>query len=49
MARGLMWNPNWPVQAAQTLGVPDYFDLLSPGYVWWLKRREEIYQLNPDG
>ncbi|WP_256868416.1 NADH:flavin oxidoreductase/NADH oxidase [Candidatus Entotheonella palauensis] len=49
MARELMWNPNWPVHAAQTLGVPDYFDLLPPGYAWWLKRREATQQLNPDG
>ena len=49
MARELMWNPNWPVHVAQTLGVPDYFDLLPPGYAWWLKRREATQQLNPDG
>ncbi|PON19002.1 NADH:flavin oxidoreductase / NADH oxidase [Candidatus Entotheonella serta] len=48
MARELMWNPNWPVHAAQTLGVPDYFDMLPDGYAWWLKRREETQQLNPE-
>ncbi len=41
MARELMWNPNWPVHAAQRLGVPDYLDLLPHGYAWWLQRRQE--------
>lgn len=41
MAREFMWNPNWPVHAAQALGVPDYLDLLPHGYAWWLQRRED--------
>ncbi len=48
LARELMWNPNWPVHAAQTLGVPDYLELLPQRYAWWLKRREETQQLRPD-
>ena len=43
-----MWNPNWPVHAAQTLGVPDYLELLPQRYAWWLKRREETQQLRPE-
>ena len=45
MARELMWNPNWPIHAAQTLGLSDYLDLLPHRYAWWLKRREETQQL----
>ena len=42
LARELLWNPNWPVHAARSLGAPNYLDLLPLGYAWWLKRREEI-------
>jgi len=42
LARELLWNPHWPVHAAQALGVPDYLDLLPRGYGWWLERREDI-------
>jgi 2,4-dienoyl-CoA reductase-like NADH-dependent reductase (Old Yellow Enzyme family) len=45
MARELMYNPNWPVHAAKTLGVPDYLKLLPPAYAWWLERREKIREL----
>ncbi|MCZ6875068.1 MAG: NADH:flavin oxidoreductase/NADH oxidase [bacterium] len=45
MARELMWNPNWPVHAAQTLGAANYLDLLPHRYAWWLKRREATQQL----
>jgi 2,4-dienoyl-CoA reductase-like NADH-dependent reductase (Old Yellow Enzyme family) len=46
LARELMLDPNWPVRAAQTLGVPDYLDLLPDGYAWWLKRREQIREIS---
>jgi 2,4-dienoyl-CoA reductase-like NADH-dependent reductase (Old Yellow Enzyme family) len=48
MARELMFNPNWPVHAAKSLGMKDYLDLLPPSYKWWLKRREEIISLTPN-
>ena len=47
MARELMYNPNWPVHAAKTLGVRDYLKLLPPAYTWWLERREKIRELTP--
>lgn len=46
LARELMANPNWPVQAARALGVTEPLDLLPTDYAWWLKRREEIRALN---
>ena len=47
MARELLYNPNWAVHAAKTLGVPDYLKLLPPPYAWWLERREKIRELTP--
>ena len=49
MARELMYNPNWPVHAARTLGVPDYLRLLPRDYAWWLERREKIREITPVG
>ena len=46
MAREFMYNPNWPVHAARQLGVADYLDLLPPAYAWWLKRREQIFEIS---
>lgn len=46
LARELMRNPNWPIQAAEQLGVPGHLDLLPESYSWWLRRREEIRKLN---
>ena len=44
LARELLWNPRWPVMAAQELEF-GYFDMLPPLYSWWLKRREKIRAL----
>jgi 2,4-dienoyl-CoA reductase-like NADH-dependent reductase (Old Yellow Enzyme family) len=49
LAREMLWNPNWPAHAAQTLGVADPLDLLPPTYAWWLRRREEVRKLYPTG
>jgi 2,4-dienoyl-CoA reductase-like NADH-dependent reductase (Old Yellow Enzyme family) len=49
LAREMLWNPRWAVNAAKALGVPDYLDMLPPLYAWWLKRREEIRQLTGGG
>jgi 2,4-dienoyl-CoA reductase-like NADH-dependent reductase (Old Yellow Enzyme family) len=45
MARELLYNPNWPVHAANALGVPHYLELLPPPYAWWLERREKIREV----
>lgn len=52
LARELLLDPNWPVRAAQALGVPDYLNLLPDSYAWWLERREQIRAMSinqPDG
>jgi hypothetical protein len=45
----MMWNPNWPVHAAQALGSADPLALLPKTYAWWLRRREEVRKLYPTG
>ena len=44
LAREMMWDPNWPVHAAQALGA-DPLALLPPTYAWWLRRRDEVRRL----
>ncbi|MEI7443903.1 MAG: NADH:flavin oxidoreductase/NADH oxidase [Burkholderiales bacterium] len=38
LAREVLWNPNWPMDAAAKLGV-DPFSLVPPQAGWWLERR----------
>lgn len=42
MARELLYNPNWPLQAAQELGLDPDFALWKPQFGWWLNKRERI-------
>jgi 2,4-dienoyl-CoA reductase-like NADH-dependent reductase (Old Yellow Enzyme family) len=42
LARELMLDPRWPIQAARQLGDSNYLDRLPADYAWWLKRREDI-------
>jgi hypothetical protein len=42
-----MWDPNWPVHAAEALGSADPLALLPRSYAWWLRRREEVRKLSP--
>ena len=39
LAREVLYNPNWPLDAACKLGVPEPFDLVPPAGGWWLGRR----------
>jgi 2,4-dienoyl-CoA reductase-like NADH-dependent reductase (Old Yellow Enzyme family) len=39
LAREMLWNPNWAMDAAQKLGADPGFALLPPPYRWWLERR----------
>jgi len=48
LAREMMWDPNWPVHAAQALG-GDPLALMPKSYAWWLRRREEVRKLYPTG
>jgi 2,4-dienoyl-CoA reductase-like NADH-dependent reductase (Old Yellow Enzyme family) len=47
LARELLYNPHWPVHAAEQLGIENYFDTLPIDLSWWLKRREEVRRLKP--
>jgi 2,4-dienoyl-CoA reductase-like NADH-dependent reductase (Old Yellow Enzyme family) len=48
LAREMMWNPNWPIHAAQELGA-DPLAFMPESYAWWLKRRIEARQRYPTG
>ena len=39
LAREMLYNPNWTVDAAQKLGVDPQFNLVPPPYQYWLSRR----------
>jgi len=42
LARELLYNPNWPLHAAQALGHDEDFSLWRPQYGWWLYKRERL-------
>jgi 2,4-dienoyl-CoA reductase-like NADH-dependent reductase (Old Yellow Enzyme family) len=46
LAREMLWNPNWPIHAAQELGVDKPHELLPPHYAWWLQKREETIEIS---
>ncbi len=39
LARELLYNPNWPLDAAQKLGLDPDFAMAPPQSGWWLSRR----------
>ena len=39
LARELMYNPNWPMDAAQKLGVDARFESVPPSQSYWLSKR----------
>jgi 2,4-dienoyl-CoA reductase-like NADH-dependent reductase (Old Yellow Enzyme family) len=39
LAREILYNPNWPMDAAQKLGVDQGFELVPPPYSYWLAKR----------
>jgi 2,4-dienoyl-CoA reductase-like NADH-dependent reductase (Old Yellow Enzyme family) len=39
LAREILYNPNWPMDAAQKLGVDQRFELMPPPYSYWLAKR----------
>jgi 2,4-dienoyl-CoA reductase-like NADH-dependent reductase (Old Yellow Enzyme family) len=39
IGRELLYNPNWPLDAACKLGVADSWALLPPAAGWWLQKR----------
>ena len=48
LAREIMYNPNWPMDAAQKLGADPNFDLVPPPYSYWLgKRAKSAFEGKP--
>lgn len=41
VGREILYNPNWPLHARQTLVAPDFDDWPAP-YGWWLQKREAV-------
>jgi 2,4-dienoyl-CoA reductase-like NADH-dependent reductase (Old Yellow Enzyme family) len=39
LAREILYNPNWPMDAAQKLGIDQRFELMPPPYSYWLSKR----------
>ena len=39
LAREMLYNPNWAMDAAQKLGLDREFALVPPPYQYWLARR----------
>jgi len=46
LGREIMYNPFWPLHAAQALQADPEFDLWPPQYKWAVDRREQIRRLN---
>ncbi len=46
LGREIMYNPFWPLHAAQTLQADADFNLWPPQYKWAVDRREQIRKLN---
>ena len=42
VGREALWDPNWPLHAAQALGVDPEFERWPVQYGWWLTRREAL-------
>lgn len=40
MARGVMWDPQWPARAAKEMGLDNAYDLLPPDYAYRLYKRD---------
>ena len=48
LAREIMYNPNWPMDAAQKLGTDPDFKLVPPPYSYWLgKRAKSAFEGKP--
>src|SRR5260221_3825421 len=41
LARELLYNPNWPMDAAQKLGVDQQFSSVPPAQAYWLAKRAQ--------
>jgi len=46
LGREIMYDPFWPLHAAEKLGVDNDFDLWPPQYKWAVDRRSQIKRMN---
>jgi 2,4-dienoyl-CoA reductase-like NADH-dependent reductase (Old Yellow Enzyme family) len=46
IGREALYNPNWAVHAARSLGVESEFSFLPEQYGWWLDRRQKQLDLS---
>src|SRR5690606_8002429 len=48
VGREILHNPNWPMDAAQKMGLPDAFEKVPPQFGYWLeKRAQRDFGTNP--
>jgi 2,4-dienoyl-CoA reductase-like NADH-dependent reductase (Old Yellow Enzyme family) len=43
VGRELLHNPNWPIDAARKLGVPDPYAHAEPRIAYWLAKRDAAF------
>lgn len=48
LGREIMYDPFWPLHAAEVLGVDPDFQMWPPQYAWAVDRRAQIKALNQD-
>jgi 2,4-dienoyl-CoA reductase-like NADH-dependent reductase (Old Yellow Enzyme family) len=42
LGREMLYNPNWPIHAAQTLGAKNPYEVMASNYRYWLEKRANI-------
>ncbi len=47
LGRELLHNPNWPIDAAQKLGIASPFGHIAPSYAYWLEKRSQNPLITP--
>jgi 2,4-dienoyl-CoA reductase-like NADH-dependent reductase (Old Yellow Enzyme family) len=47
LGRELLHNPNWPLDAAQKLGIGSPFAHIAPSYGYWLEKRARNATITP--
>jgi 2,4-dienoyl-CoA reductase-like NADH-dependent reductase (Old Yellow Enzyme family) len=41
LAREMLYNPNWALDAARKMGVDPNFASVPPAYGWWMQKRAQ--------
>ena len=47
LGREMLWNPNWPAQAAVELSGTEGWKRWPEQFGWWLERRDRLYRKKP--